>query len=444
MRSEDRIKFAGRLYFGWASGKTIKQDDTQNRFDIAFGVEKSLRGFFDDLLRRVIGDETTGEFGGDKSRSGWMRDQHLDDLLRFRLTRRLDRKTQNIFLARVMQVFLEDKIAKPKMFLDIPARETTREFHHILLSVAAVHAEGVKFHQFAGIIFVGMAFLVGLIVEIDHHGGRMRRRPNQVAELTKRMFANHFAVVHCFEIEAVSLFDEDVEVVAPKLDHDLVELTLAVNLTHERGLTQFIRDGLAVIAVEELVADAFEFVGCHLQGFESDKSKVTGKVVDGFEVKLFFDPCLQTDLRKAGAFFHTRTEGEAIQREEIICAKRSPRDGGQVTCKSAIRRGAQEDSAALAVTRAESLRKSRRESVMVSGNNLWSASAELIPSLQGGFRCAVFFAQALHSRRNQMFQYHLCPCLAFGKRRHTSSRSNHPTAGRSKNRDGCRVEYGWH
>ena len=61
------------------------------------------------------------------------------------------------------------------------------------------------------------------------------------------MFADHFAVIHCFEIEAVALFDVDVEVVAPKLDHDLVELTLAVDLAHECGLTQFIRNGLAVI-----------------------------------------------------------------------------------------------------------------------------------------------------------------------------------------------------
>ena len=68
------------------------------------------------------------------------------------------------------------------MFLDIPTRETTREFHYIFLGVAAIHTEGVEFHQFAGIVFVGMTFLIGLIIEIDHHGGRMCRCPNEIAK----------------------------------------------------------------------------------------------------------------------------------------------------------------------------------------------------------------------------------------------------------------------
>jgi len=265
-----------------------------------------------------------------------MRDEPLDDLLRFILTRRLNRETQNIFHTHIVQVLLEDKIAEPEMFLDRPAREATREFHHVLLTVTAIDSEGVEFHEFAGVILVRRALMVGLIVEIDQHRRRMRGRPHQVAEGAERVLANHFAVIHSFQVKAVALFDEDVEVVAPKLDHEFVELTPAVDLAHECGLAQFVRDGLAVIIVEESVADAFEFVGVHVDAFERLQLEFTGKITDGFERELFFYGCLQANLCEAGAFFDARTECESVQRQEVARIERSPRDGGEVTGESAV------------------------------------------------------------------------------------------------------------
>ena len=82
------------------------------------------------------------------------------------------------------------------------------------------------------------------------------------------MFADHLAIIHRFEIETISLLDEDVEVIAPKFDHHFIELALAIELADERGLTQFIRNGFAVVAIEELIADTFEFVGFHVESFE--------------------------------------------------------------------------------------------------------------------------------------------------------------------------------
>jgi hypothetical protein len=131
------------------------------------------------------------------------------------------------------------------------------------LSVAAVDAERMQFHQFTCVVFIGMTFLVGLVVEIDHHRWRMRRCPHKVAEIAERIFADHFAVIHGFEEELFFLVHEDVEMVAPEFDHYLVELTLAVKLTKKCCLTQFVRDFLAVVTIEELIADAFEFVGFH-------------------------------------------------------------------------------------------------------------------------------------------------------------------------------------
>src|SRR5689334_21107832 len=38
--------------------------------------------------------------------------------------------------------------------VDAPSRETSRDFLHISLGVAAVHAEGVQLHQLAGVVLV--------------------------------------------------------------------------------------------------------------------------------------------------------------------------------------------------------------------------------------------------------------------------------------------------
>ena len=88
---EHKIKRA--FIFGLREGEPIEQDDAQNLFDIAFGGEKSLRGFLDNFLRRLIGDEATREFGANKFCSGWMKREMLDDLLRLALTFGLNRET---------------------------------------------------------------------------------------------------------------------------------------------------------------------------------------------------------------------------------------------------------------------------------------------------------------------------------------------------------------
>ena len=49
----------GAFIFWLRARETIKQNHTQHRFDVAARVEKSLRGFLDDLLRRIARDEAT-------------------------------------------------------------------------------------------------------------------------------------------------------------------------------------------------------------------------------------------------------------------------------------------------------------------------------------------------------------------------------------------------
>ena len=90
-------KIGGTFIFRLSERKAVEQDDAQDRMNIALRVEKSLRGFFDEFLRRFVRDEATCKFGRDKFRGGWMHDQHLDDLLRFLMTRRSESKDPKHF-----------------------------------------------------------------------------------------------------------------------------------------------------------------------------------------------------------------------------------------------------------------------------------------------------------------------------------------------------------
>src|SRR5688572_18581130 len=96
----------------------------------------------------------------------------------------------------------------------------------------------------------------------------MCRCPNKIAEGTKRVPANDFTVIHRFEIEAIALLNIDIKVIVPKFDHEFVELALAVDLSYERGPTQFIWHGHAVVVFKESIANAFKFVRIHAQRFE--------------------------------------------------------------------------------------------------------------------------------------------------------------------------------
>src|SRR5688500_8556864 len=161
----------------------------------------------------------------------------------------------------------------------------------------------------------------------------MCRGPDQVTERTESMLANHFTVVHRFEVETVALLHIDVEMIAPKLDHELVKLSLAVDLSDQCGLAQLIGNGLTVVIIEESVADRLQFVGIHVQRLERLQQKVAVKIVDGLHIKLFLDPGLRSDFYEASAFLDAWTKGKAVQGHEAARVERSPGDGGEIACQ---------------------------------------------------------------------------------------------------------------
>ena len=60
--------------------------------------------------------------------------------------------------------------------VDADAGEHARELLHVLLRVAAVHAEGVQLHQLARVVLVDMAGGVLIVVQILQHRRMFERR----------------------------------------------------------------------------------------------------------------------------------------------------------------------------------------------------------------------------------------------------------------------------
>src|SRR5690606_326940 len=105
------------------------------------------------------------------------------------------------------------------------------------------------FQQFAGVIFVGLPFLVADVVEVDEHGRASGRGEEQIAEFTQGVGTDYVPVVHDFEGEHVLGFaDVNVEMVGPKFDHRLVKLA--------RGVKSAAKDGEAEVGGQVLRFEA--------------------------------------------------------------------------------------------------------------------------------------------------------------------------------------------
>ena len=87
--------------------------------------------------------------------------QHFEAFL---LTFRLDAMAQHGLVARFMCSIFESEAATQVWLLQRPSGENARYLGYILLSVAAIHAESVQFHQFAAVVFVkSVALAFGLV-----------------------------------------------------------------------------------------------------------------------------------------------------------------------------------------------------------------------------------------------------------------------------------------
>ena len=56
-------------------------------------------------------------------------------------------------------------------------------------------AQGEEFHQFAGVIFIGMLFAVLRVVEVIEHGGIFADGMDQMSEISRRHLRKQFVLI---------------------------------------------------------------------------------------------------------------------------------------------------------------------------------------------------------------------------------------------------------
>ncbi|CFN98111.1 Uncharacterised protein [Bordetella pertussis] len=107
------------------------------------------------------------------------------------------------------------------------AREHARQFLHVALAVAALHAQGVQLQQFARVVLVDVAGAVADVVQVDQHGGRTGGGGQQVAELAQRM-------------RPYGLVFVGAEVVHPEPGHLLLQLVGGIKRQPDGALHGFV------------------------------------------------------------------------------------------------------------------------------------------------------------------------------------------------------------
>ena len=178
-------------------------------------------------------------------------------------------------------------------------------------------AECVQLEQFARVVFVRailrFAHAVFTAVKVGEHRLALGRGGEEFGELSKRVWPNDVPVVCRLEPFAFALGDVDVEVVAPKPNHHLVQLTLRVNGAGQRGAGEFFVEE----AGPELVKLADRGKG---ECLEFLHAKLGAIVVGFFRRKLFVDELGHGILLALGQAENAlvlprpRAEREAIER----------------------------------------------------------------------------------------------------------------------------------
>ena len=173
---------------------------------------------------------------------------------------------------------------------DGPSGKTARHFGHVMLRVAAIHPEGVKFHKFAAVVFIETLLagaLAGVrgrrlpVVEIEQHGGTLRGGQQQILKAAQHVRADRVAFITGDQISVPVFIQIDVEVVVPKIGQDLFQLAVAVYGAEELGVNQ-IETGDARGSAEQLNAAA-EFRRGGVYKFAAD---IFGQLIESLE--LFF------------------------------------------------------------------------------------------------------------------------------------------------------------
>src|SRR6266481_2771498 len=200
--------------------------------------------------------------------------EELQQLDAFVLAVSVERESEDVLRPIVVGPVAEDETGSTVRGLDAPPGEDARDFDDVLLSVPAVDAKGVELEELARIILVDaggptlqtLPALFGhlihakpspehkdwpalcrrcgarchalRIVEIEQHRGTLGRRDEQVLEAAECPRPDRFLYIGRQQEAIGALADEHVEMIGPKIDHHLSELSLGQRGTYDGKLLQ--------------------------------------------------------------------------------------------------------------------------------------------------------------------------------------------------------------
>ena len=224
-------------------------------------------------------------------------------------------------LAVVVHAPVEDELAAALRLEDGPAGEAARGLGDVRLGVAAVHAEGVQFQEFAAVVFVEAARALfaarlrgigsdGLpVVEVEQHGGTLGGGFEQVFEFAENAGADDVAFVCGDQVAVGALIEVDVEVIEPEIRQDFVELAVAVDGAQQFAFGEIARDHLSRAARHFEAAAQFRrcdreqaLAKSRRHGADELVLFFPGQRLEGFETLLGRALAKSSQLPRAGRF----------------------------------------------------------------------------------------------------------------------------------------------
>ena len=152
--------------------------------------------------------------------------------------------------ASVVQLGAEHEATDPLGIFDGPAGERARHFDHVLLGVAAIHAQRMQLEQLAAEVLVDAAARAAAalpqrgplrlrralpVVQVVQHGGTARHGDEQLVKTPQGVGTDHVAVEWQQQVTLRTLARIHREVVLPEVDHDFLELSPAHHRARQLG-----------------------------------------------------------------------------------------------------------------------------------------------------------------------------------------------------------------
>ena len=135
------------------------EEGIENLANVAIRIRKAACEFLDEGLRWLVGNKVLSELVADMVRCRRMAGQQIQRPFHFIDTATGNWGSKQDFIPRIVTVAIEIESAFTifSFFIQTPSRQDSRQGDDIVLGVSPINAQGMQFHQFAGVIFVQTA-----------------------------------------------------------------------------------------------------------------------------------------------------------------------------------------------------------------------------------------------------------------------------------------------